>query len=440
MRTLKITQDEGKLTMGDKCWEIVEQDLRLKLGQRQSAPNGNDMLYYFCEQSPLHKLPPRDDVGIVGPTPEEAAFADQMWLIGRAYAASPQRYKYTVEKADGSRTSRVKPSEKWIENEGYESFFSDIARIITSNSADNQNRIPSYLQRRYVDPNEALLEIAESNGLAQDESRALTPSDANRLREVLAESQGEIATFPEFQKQLELLNADNPIEKALRSETGAQEETATAAAEKIAGLVAWFSSILCSARLFRDVAILLETARFERNEKHAKSHEPQEADEEKDERAEACRTWIHAMLDGHQDSALSFSSKFLHFHYPSLFFIYDGISSGNLRKIHADSGQSSCPLEVFGLEQCKREISSKRCTKCMKASKDYRKHVIKELKVARMICNRHAEKHPELNGRPPTRKQIASSSNGAIPHYRSITRMVDILATNNELVQDPPSE
>ena len=140
------------------------------------------------------------------------------------------------------------------------------------------------------------------------------------------------------------------------------------------------------------------------------------------------------MLDGHQDSALSFSSKFLHFHYPNLFFIYDGISSGNLRKIRADSRQSSCPLKVFDLEQCRKETDSKRCTKCMKASKDYRKHVIKELKVARMICNRHAEKHPELNGMPPTRRQIASSGIRTIPHYRSITRMVDILATNNELV------
>ena len=248
MRTLKIRQDEGKLTMDDECWEIVEQDLRLKFGQRQSVPDGNDMLYYFCEQSPLHQLPLRDNVGIIGPTPEEAAFADQMWLIGRAYAASPQRYKYTVKNADGNRASRAKPSEKWIENEGYESFFSDIARIITSNSANNQGRMPSYLQGRYTDLNEVLLEIAESNDLPQNENCALTPSEANRLREVLTESQSEIATFPEFQKQLELLNAESPIEKALRSEAGAREEAAAASADKITGLVAWFSSILCSAR------------------------------------------------------------------------------------------------------------------------------------------------------------------------------------------------
>lgn len=77
---------------------------------------GNDTLYHLCETFPL----PASLDGIGDDRTEENLFASKMWLIGRAYAASPERYAYKNDK---------KPKAQG-ENSGYTSFFHDIAHIL----------------------------------------------------------------------------------------------------------------------------------------------------------------------------------------------------------------------------------------------------------------------------------------------------------------------
>ena len=82
----------------------------------RNADVGNDTLYHLCETHPLpNHIPPGDELPNA-----ERIFASKMWLIGRSYAASPERYAYS------------KPERKPIEKdaEGYESFFDDIARVM----------------------------------------------------------------------------------------------------------------------------------------------------------------------------------------------------------------------------------------------------------------------------------------------------------------------
>lgn len=73
--------------------------------QSKSFNFGNDYLYLFFEQHPLPRSLEEANLEINGAeqsyrTKYEAAFADQLWLIGRAYAASPERYSYFPKKAN----------------------------------------------------------------------------------------------------------------------------------------------------------------------------------------------------------------------------------------------------------------------------------------------------------------------------------------------------
>lgn len=84
---------------------------------------GNDVLYHFCKEYPL--LDGRScDIAKADGRPKEqgAILAAKMWLIGRSYAASPERYAYRK----GEKCK--KPEE--LGPEGYESFFNDIAGIL----------------------------------------------------------------------------------------------------------------------------------------------------------------------------------------------------------------------------------------------------------------------------------------------------------------------
>lgn len=84
---------------------------------------GNDVLYHFCEKYPLSDGCPCDTAKTGwGLKEQKAILAAKMWLIGRSYAASPERYAYRK----GEKCK--KPEE--IGPEGYESFFNDIAGIL----------------------------------------------------------------------------------------------------------------------------------------------------------------------------------------------------------------------------------------------------------------------------------------------------------------------
>lgn len=97
---------------------------------RDESPNGNlfedvgnDVLYHFCEEYPLPDGHPCDTTKADGKSKEqEVILAAKMWLIGRSYAASPERYAYRK----GEKCK--KPEE--LGPEGYESFFNDIAGIL----------------------------------------------------------------------------------------------------------------------------------------------------------------------------------------------------------------------------------------------------------------------------------------------------------------------
>ena len=85
------------------------------------ADTGNDVLYHYCE---VYKFPNQ----IVESRLEKdiAIFASKMWLIGRSYAASPERYAYV-----GDRFNKPKDSDK----KGYEPFFKDIAATLFTGRA-----------------------------------------------------------------------------------------------------------------------------------------------------------------------------------------------------------------------------------------------------------------------------------------------------------------
>lgn len=88
---------------------------------------GNDVLYHFCEEYPLPNECLCDAAEADKELKEQKAIlAAKMWLIGRSYAASPERYAYRK----GEKCK--KPEE--IGSEGYESFFNDIAGILIEGS------------------------------------------------------------------------------------------------------------------------------------------------------------------------------------------------------------------------------------------------------------------------------------------------------------------
>ncbi|EOS52899.1 hypothetical protein [Adlercreutzia caecimuris] len=84
---------------------------------------GNDILYQLCESHPLPAACIcNDGVSAEELREQEGILAGKMWVIGRSYAASPERYAYV--KSGKSK----KPPEGSAE--GYESFFSDVAAIL----------------------------------------------------------------------------------------------------------------------------------------------------------------------------------------------------------------------------------------------------------------------------------------------------------------------
>ncbi|WP_217969336.1 hypothetical protein [Adlercreutzia caecimuris] len=84
---------------------------------------GNDILYQLCESHPFPAACIcNDGVSVEELREQEGILAGKMWVIGRSYAASPERYAYV--KSGKSR----KPLEGG--SEGYESFFNDVAAIL----------------------------------------------------------------------------------------------------------------------------------------------------------------------------------------------------------------------------------------------------------------------------------------------------------------------
>ena len=291
---------------------------------------GNEQLYDLCRKHPLGKMvicPSEQDSKL---TEDEAAFADEMWLIGRAYAASPQRYVY--------KDGLTKPSEDYLSHEGYESFFADIARILFRGpyNRDNGKRSP----RAYLRGKECILDFdlneAESVKIAcetlYDETKPFIEafsklSDKQYRCEIQGKKSGEVeVTISEHDFRL------------LR---------------QTISCVVQFSKLISSARLLRDAAILkqsctkdaddIRSAQQRRWSKRRDKNKPNKSPQKVWEETKA--EWEKTMNEGKQSLCLSFSSKFLHFHCPQLFFIYDSISSNNIGNLGTQINLSLDPKD-----------------------------------------------------------------------------------------------
>lgn len=123
---------------------------------------GNDVLYHFCETYPLPSgISNGNARGCEETGKLESIFAAKLWLIGRSYAASPERYSYNKK---SSRSTKPKEND----SEGYESFFKDIARILfegcaffRDKKADIGEDLPKEARGQF---NDALAFIKELSG------------------------------------------------------------------------------------------------------------------------------------------------------------------------------------------------------------------------------------------------------------------------------------
>ena len=145
--------------------------------------NGNDLLYFFCQEYPI---PPLEKVGETQEqlTPAEEHFADQMWLIGRAYAASPERYSYSEKRKKG------KPKEDLLNEEGYESFFQDIARIILREECHQKEMPVAYFRGNRVDVNKVINELASPNPDKSIWKDIIDPDNAKELDSWIGKQDG----------------------------------------------------------------------------------------------------------------------------------------------------------------------------------------------------------------------------------------------------------
>lgn len=264
---------------------------------------GNDLLYSFCydqrlrpQSSQQQHANEKSDVKADRPTEQEAAFADQMWLIGRGYAASPQRYSY--------KNKIKKPSEDHLGAEGYESYFSDIARTLLR----WQRKAPIvYLRGNRV-------ELSKSDAQFCSVRKAIDVLDGEDADDMSFSSIG-ISTFLEVLVRLRdaKYNFDFDIEKTNNVCFDIPEKDLILSCIT-ADLVIQFAHFISAARLLRDMAIIKDSKKLEASD---------------GELREELGLWEKTLEGGEQSLNISFSSKFLHFQLPNIFFIYDSISTKN---------------------------------------------------------------------------------------------------------------
>lgn len=264
---------------------------------------GNDLLYSFChsqrlrpQSSQQQNSNEKSDVKADRPTEQEAAFADQMWLIGRAYAASPQRYSY--------KNKKKKPSEDHLGAEGYESFFSDIARTLLR----WQRKAPTvYLRGSRV-------KLSEGDAQFCSVRKAIDVLNGEDADGMGFPSIG-VSAFLEVLVRLHdaKYSLDFIIEKTNDVSFDIPEKDLILSCIT-ADLVIQFAQFISAARLLRDMAIFKDSKKLETSDENLR---------------EELGLWEETLKGGEQSLNISFSSKFLHFQLPNLFFIYDSISTKN---------------------------------------------------------------------------------------------------------------
>lgn len=394
---------------------------------------GNDLLYKLCRDYPLKPQLSQNHGEIDKLTEQEAALADQMWLIGRAYAASPQRYIY--------RGKAAKPSEDYLGTEGYESFFCDIARTLLR-------------WRKPKEPDDRIVYLrGEAVTLSKDEIKEL--GSVEKAISILDGRDADDTGFhpiglSDFLEILASLHDADNAGYALdfnlhRASDGKYRfdfpDIDLTLSCITTDLVIQFAQFVSAVRMLRDAAICEESG----------SKPPEPSGKDHGVWKKELGDWKKTLCTGEQSLNISFSSKFLHFQLPNLFFIYDSISVKNTTmtkqtqlQCSSDHGIScefrSTPRSVFiafkeragqlphklpneleSSERLKDYIASlpQRLNRLVSTAKDsdgtpdsgkrYFVHAIKELALARII-------HDAL--------READCPN------RYITRSVDILVTN----------
>lgn len=402
---------------------------------------GNGYLYLFCQEHPLPETiiaPDLEDSDCASDsdilTEQEAAFADQLWLIGRSYAASPERYRYSPG---------TKPKDSWLDDtEGYESFFGDITRILFRGKCHNPNRPLAYLRGKLININGSF-------------------NNLNNYK-TLQNAYYEITSFGSFLKEVnylknsryKLFKVSHPVD--LTKDTIKIYLEDIKSTKNISRLVIQFAQLLNAARIIRDAAIV-----------HCCLSSTPSEDLKK------CRDTFKNSIPS---LSVSFCSKFLHFHIPQMFFIYDSISSDNIDNdnnidlelksehisvsINPASNKDSA-LKAYVKSEKKdlisklnsstrkrnpkaKEVDSviqKYITKCGSRYADYLIHATKELALAYVVFNYLLEQ--KAGAEKDLYNQIIASlkrgtcsqdSGSSIPKppYYSITRMIDVLVSNSK--------
>ena len=413
--TKKGSVTEARLDMKTISTEIIdfntaEDAIKARVEDYLESCNfGNKLLYDLCREHPLSKMTILSSEQDGKLTEDEAAFADEMWLIGRAYAASPQRYVY--------KNGMTKPTEDYLLNEGYESFFADIARILFRGPYNRDNCPRAYLRGK-----ECILDF--------------DLNEAESVKTACETLYDETDSFIEAFSKL----SDKQYQYEIQGKKSGQVEITISEHDfrllrQTVSCVVQFSKLIGSARLLRDAAILKQSctkaADDIRSAQQKKWSESERKSRSKtspqDVWKEAQNEWKKTMKEGEQSLCLSFSSKFLHFHCPQLFFIYDSISSNNIGNLGTQINLSLNPEDGNSIDNAGISIHLKAPRNSVYLAlnealgqdteddeKKYAVHACKELVFAYLV-------HDAVKNDPQPITRLVDFP---------ITRLVDFLITN----------
>lgn len=400
-------------------------------------------------------------------TEEEACFADQMWLIGRSYAASPERYSYTG-KIPPNDAKPAKPKEILLGSEGYESFFRDITRMLFRNESHDPDNPVIYLRGQGCSikkriPNQE--DINKFNDIWKDLNEESKDSSVKNCRISIETFENLEDRAKDCSKQLEgfstsqikeLLNPGNDNARysliSLTSLSNAEGsfKTDLGIIEKVTDCVFKLADFLNNARMLRDIAITLSTLK-----KAIEICDARKIQELKEEHKRAILNlprWLHTLINGKPSLSISFCSKFLHFHNPQVFFIFDSISSSKSKeyksKILSSLPQKDLALLLEKTPKPDKAIGSDKSANYNEDKRiankrlEYGRHIENELKIAYALCisllnqskNRDKESEELLDKiRASCNIRNIREDTPSVSWSYSITRIVDELVTNSNI-------
>lgn len=450
--------------------------------KRNSSWNGNDLLYLFCKKNPFPNIEviERQKKDLKDPkylTSAESIFANQMWLIGRAYAASPERYSYTLhedKQRDYKDHHPGKPGESFLGTEGYESFFQDIARMLfrperpggattyLRGEAVNLDNEINFLRKKDAASTKALIENLNEQieNHSKKAKKKVGLSDVNlcpkdfvkdieRLeKEVINSARNQLRFFHEslfrddswFFAKLTTLS-----DRADQVTFGQRFEGDSDYIRDLTACVIHFAKALNAARVLRDASVTVRTIR--RLQEQVSSSEKALKKSELKQWA-AFSKGAKLLIEGAPSVNVSFSSKLLHFYYPKAFFIYDSISASRTPKLSTTFEGFSESAYLAASVMTKAGLKDVLCTykrntyeqkdvypteKEENGFKNYYQHAARELAFSRFIvkrlrdanCQQYANLLRQLNSIEPRPME-----SNPFPHCLTITRLVDDLIMN----------